>query len=185
VRPNWFLAFPVDGSFTLALPEVPAGLRRYHPQDVHLTLAFLGGCGEAGAERALLTLDELLAQSNQRPIQISLGQVAQMGPPRAYSALSALLNRGREETEACIGRLRDALIDSASGKREKREPKAHVTLARPARRATAAERAAGLAWANELDLRSVHLTLDRVALYTWHETRAERLFRTVAERKLA
>ena len=79
-----------------------------------------------------------------------------MGSARRYSALSALL----------------------------RKPKAHVTLARPKRRATERERAAGLVWASELDVRAVRVRLDRVALYTWDEARDERLFRIVAERRL-
>src|SRR6188768_1382271 len=40
-RPNWFFAFPLPGAFVLELPEPPRALRRYHPDDVHLTLAFL------------------------------------------------------------------------------------------------------------------------------------------------
>src|SRR5690606_13326612 len=40
MRPNWFFAFPLDGAFVLDLPKVPRGFRRYHPADVHLTLAF-------------------------------------------------------------------------------------------------------------------------------------------------
>jgi 2'-5' RNA ligase len=52
-RPNWFFSFPLDGSFVLQLPELPPAFRRYHPDDVHMTLAFLGGCGEAAALRAL------------------------------------------------------------------------------------------------------------------------------------
>ena len=58
-RPNWFFAFPVDGVFVLGLPEVPASIRRFHPEDVHMTLAFLGGCGEQAAERALAEIAAL------------------------------------------------------------------------------------------------------------------------------
>jgi len=183
-RPNWFFAFPLDGAFVLTLPELPPGLRRYHPEDVHLTLAFLGGCGEVAALRALATLDELLVALKPKPIEVSLGAVEAMGSPRAYSALSALLDQGRHETEARIGEMRDALTDSANGRRDRRKPKAHVTLARPRHRATDAQRAAGLDWARGLDLRGVHATLDRVALFTWHEQRGERLFQPVATRKL-
>lgn len=183
-RPNWFFAFPLDGAFVETLPELPAGFRRYHPDDVHLTLAFLGGCGEAGAERALAKLDELLPPSHQAPIAVSLGQIAPMGPKRRYSALSALLERGRAETEACMGRLRDPLLQAATGRSERREPKAHVTLARPRPRATDAQRDAGLAWARGVQLGAVEAVLDRIVLYTWSENRAERLFRRVTERHL-
>jgi len=184
-RPNWFFAFPLEGAFVLGLPELPRSFRLFHVEDVHLTLAFLGGCGEAGAERALAALDGRLQGSAPAIIDVSLGGVVPMGGSRrTYSALSALLDRGREEATACITAWRDVLTEAASGRREKRPAKPHVTIARPRGRATEAEREAGLAWASQLDLGSVHARLDRVALYTWSEVRRERLFRIVAERRL-
>jgi RNA 2',3'-cyclic 3'-phosphodiesterase len=180
VRPNWFFAFPLPGHFVLDLPELPRGFRRYHPEDVHLTLAFLGGCGEAAAQRALEALDARLLAVRPGPLHVSLAEVVPMGPKRKYSALSALLAKGRTETEACIGALRDAPALAAKGRQEQRAPKAHVTVARPFR-AKESERAAGLAWARSVDLRAVHASLDRVALYTWSADRRERLFEIVAE----
>jgi 2'-5' RNA ligase len=180
-RPNWFFAFPLDGSFVLSLPDLPPSFRRYHPDDVHMTLAFLGGCGEASALRALAALDAQLASAPPAPLQVSLGEVVPMGSPARYSALSALLGRGRAEATACLGALRDPLTEAALGRREKRAPKPHITVARPRARA---DRAAGLAWAGGLDLGHVTARLDRIALYTWSELRRERLFRIVAERPL-
>lgn len=183
-RPNWFFAFPLDGSFVTDLPAPPSALRRYHAEDVHLTLAFLGGVGEAGAERALAALDEQLAHATPAALDVSLGGVVPMGPRGRYSALSALLERGREEATELIRSLRDALTEAASGRRERRPAKPHVTVARPRGRATEADREAGLRWAESLDLRAVSARLDRIALYTWSELRRERLFRIVTERPL-
>lgn len=183
MRPNWFLAFPIDGRFVLDLPELPRGFRRYHPEDVHLTLAFLGGCGADAAHRALEALDTRLAELRPGPLDVALAEVVPMGSKRKYSALSALLAKGRAETEACIGALRGAPALAAKGREEKRAPKAHVTIARPFR-AKDSERQAGLTWAESLDLGSVHARLDRIALYTWSEPRRERLFAIVAERRL-
>lgn len=180
-RPNWFLAFPVAGAFVLDLPELPPGFRRFHPEDVHLTLTFLGGCGEEAAERALLALEARLAAAPVASIEIALGKVVPMGSAREYSALSALLEQGRVATETCMAALRDVASEAALGRREKRAPKAHVTLARPKRQASAERRAQGLAWASALELRHVAARLDRIALYTWSEARADRLFRIVAE----
>jgi RNA 2',3'-cyclic 3'-phosphodiesterase len=185
MRPNWFFAFPLDGAFVLELPELPAGFRRFHPEDVHLTLAFLGGCEESAALRALSTLDEHLARLVPSAPDVSLGEVVAMGSSRQYSALSALLARGREEASALVALLRDPLADSASVPRDGRAPKPHVTLARPTRRASADDRRAGLAWAARLELGQVSARLDRIALYSWDERRTERLFRVVAERTLA
>lgn len=183
-RPNWFFAFPLDGAFVLQLPEPPAAIRRYHVADVHLTLAFLGGVDEAAAERALAALDARLAEKMPAALDVSLAEVVPMGSRGKYSALSALLGQGRQETSACITALRDALTEAANGRREQRPAKPHVTLARPRSRAGAADRAAGLRWAAELDVRSVKARLDRIALYTWSEIRREQLFQIVAERRL-
>jgi len=184
-RPNFFFAFPIDGRFVVDLPALPASFRRFHPEDVHLTLSFLGGCGEVAAERALVALDEALRAKPIAGIDVSLGAVVPMGPKPEYSALSALLARGREPAEQCIAALRDVVSEAALGRREKRAPKPHVTLARPRRRATEAQRHAGLSWAAGLDLSAIQARLSRIALYTWSEgNRRERLFRVLAERPL-
>jgi 2'-5' RNA ligase len=185
LRPNWFLAFPVDGSFVRELPPLPPSFRLFHPSDVHLTLSFLGGCGEAAALRGLAALEAELARAPARGIDVSLGEVVPMGPKRQYSALSALLDRGRDETSQCIARLRDVVSEAALGRREKRDPKPHITVARPQRRATESARSAGLAWAAGLNLRTVVAHLNRIAVYTWSEgSRREQLFRIVAEHTL-
>jgi 2'-5' RNA ligase len=184
-RPNWFFAFPVDGGFVESLPPPPASIRRFHPQDVHLTLSFLGGCGDTAAERALSALDAALLRRDLSAIDVSLAKVVPMGSQPEYSALSALLERGRADAEQLISALRDTVSEAAIGRREQRPPKPHVTIARPQRRASEAARQAGLAWAAGLDLRGVGAKLDRIALYTWSEDdRRERLFRIVAERRL-
>jgi 2'-5' RNA ligase len=183
-RANWFFAFPIDGSFVLDMPELPGAFRRYHADDVHLTLAFLGGCGGDAAERALAALDSRLADARPEPLDVSLAEVVAMGSPRRYSALSALLGGGRRDAVAFITSWRDLLTETATGRREQRPAKPHVTVARPRARATDADRAAGLAWASALDLSAVQARLDRIALYTWSEPRRERLFQIVAERRL-
>lgn len=184
MRPNWFFAFPLDGGFVLELPELPRALRRFHPADVHLTLAFLGGCGEAAAERALDVLDERLRAAPPPAFAVSLAEVVAMGSPGRYTALSALLGAGRAEVTACVTELGGRLAEAALGRRPSRAAKPHVTVARPRRRATDADLAAGLAWAAKLELGSVRARLDRIALYTWADVRCERLFKIVAERRL-
>ncbi len=185
-RANWCLAFPIDGTFVVSLPALPNNFRRFQPDDVHLTLAFLGGCGQIAAERALAVLDQRLASEPQAPIAVSLAEVVAMGGSRrSYSTLSALLDRGRAEATACVAKLRDPLTQTAAGRTEKRPAKPHVSIARARGRASEADRQAGLSWAAGLQLQGVQARLDRIALYTWSETRRERLFQIVAERRLA
>jgi 2'-5' RNA ligase len=185
-RPNWFFAFPLDGAFLAALPPPPPSLRCFHGEDLHLTLAFLGGCGQAAAERALAALDAELARAPLAPLPISLGEVQPFGGSRRdYTALSALLADGRDAVARCLTELGGLLCESALSRRPTRPAKPHVTLARPRRRASEAERARGLEWARSLELGGVRQTLGRVALYTWAEVRRERLFRVVTERNLS
>jgi len=183
-RPNWFFAFPIDGAFVLELPAVPRLFRLFHPDDVHLTLAFLGGSGEAAAQRALDVLDERLLAEPFAALEVTLGEVVPMGSPRRYTALSALLGEGRGALTACLSDLGGRLCEAGIGRRPTRAAKPHVTLARPRHRASEADRADGIAWASALDLGSVRRRLDRIALYTWSDQRRERLFQVVAERKL-
>ena len=181
-RPNFFFAFPIDGQFVTSLPPLPPSFRLYHPDDVHLTLSFLGGCGQEAAARALGALAEALRREPRGGIDVSLAEVVPMGPKREYSALSALLERGRAPTVEHIAGLRDVVSEAALGRREQRAPKPHVTIAKPRSRVTDAGREAGLSWASALDLRAIEARLDRIALYTWSEgNRQERLFRIVAE----
>jgi len=184
-RPNWFFAFPLEGAFVLELPALPRFFRLFHPEDVHLTLAFLGGSGEEAARRALDVLDERLRVEPLSALEVTLGEVVPMGSPRRYTALSALLGEGRAPLTACLTELGGRLCEAAIGRRPSRAAKPHVTLARPRHQATDADRAEGLAWAAGLDLSALRRRLDRIALYTWSEQRRERLFQIVAERTLA
>jgi 2'-5' RNA ligase len=184
-RPNWFLAFPLDGSFVTELPEPPKALRRFHPADVHMTLAFLGGCGETAAQSALAAFDERLGSGALRSLEVSLGPVVPLGRSKnGYTTLSALLDRGRDAATAWLTSERDALHDAANVPRTKRPAKPHVSLARVGGRASAESREAGLAWAASLELGAIRERLERVALYTWNDDRRERLFKIVAERRL-
>lgn len=184
-RPNWFLAFPLDGSFVRELPPLPKHFRLFHPDDWHLTLAFMSGCGEPSALRAFAELDVALASAPLPAMPVSLAEVVPMGgSARSYTALSALLSNGRAEVSAAIAGLRDRLLDAATQRRDARPPKPHVSIARPRRQAKEGDRTAGLEWASTLDLSRVSARLERIALYTWHEARHEQLFRIVAERRL-
>jgi 2'-5' RNA ligase len=109
-----------------------------------------------------------------------------MGSPRRPSAYSALLGQGRDEVEAAMGPARERACAAAGARLDPRPPRAHVTLARPGREASASVRDAGIAWARAIDLGAPRVRLDRVALFGWSiDRRAGPLFRIVAEARLA
>ncbi len=185
MRPNWFIAFPIDGHFVHELGEAPPAHRRFHPSDVHMTLAFLGAVSEAAANSAWDVLGEQLVQAPLPPFEISLGPLVPMGGAKAYSALSALLERGNPAAVEAIARLRDTLADAAGARRDTRPPKPHVTVLRPARRASDAERHAALDWCATRDLHHVTAVIDQIALYTWNTPRIDGYFRIVKQRSLS
>lgn len=182
---NWFFGLPVDGAFLERLRPPPASFRLFGRHDVHLTVAFLGPAGPERAEAALEALDRELAARPRAPFDYALGEVVPLGNPRPYSALSATLSEGNDEAVALIAALREPLVFAAEARPDLRPPLPHATIARPKRRADAADRRAGLAWAASLKLSEVRGTIDRIALYTWPERREDGLFRVVAERRLS
>ncbi len=175
---NWFIGLPVDplGWYPDRVPAAPSGLRPFHRDDLHLTVAFLGACGEDRARAAFEAMEWPLG-----PTEIGLGPVAPMGPRHRYSALSVLLDRGRVAIEAATFVARSTAFKVAAVQGDTRPPKAHVTIARPRREASAADRSAGLAWAASVDVRGVTTTAGPASLYTWSEDRATRLFRVVSQ----
>lgn len=172
---NWFIGLPVASGAWFECLAAPAGCRRFAPSDLHLTVAFLGGVSEEAARAAFGVTRFALG-----PTDVTLGAVVPMGPPQRYSALSALLVTGRAEVEAAMGGARTAAYEAAGIPGDRRPPKAHVTLARPKRSASADERQRALEWANGLDVEGVAVRLEEIALYTWAEARDEALFRIVA-----
>lgn len=175
--PNWFVAIPIPAGnwFDRFVSSPPSAFRRFHPDDLHMTIAFLGPVDEAHARAAWEALHWPM-----KAITTTLGAIIPMGAPHRYSALSIEVVQSRDIIERAVFQCRDAISDAAGSKRENRPPKAHITIARPSRRATREDRSAGLRWAEQIDLHQHPITLDSVALYTWAEDRRERQFRIVA-----
>lgn len=164
---------------------MPPRFRRFSPTDVHLTLMFLGGCGETAALAALAATRDSLRATPTAPVTVTLGELVPMGPKKEYTALSALLDVGRDEVTELLRRHRDGAADAAGVRRDQRPPIPHVTLGRPQRRATEQDRVAGLQWATSVSLPNTPQVLRRVALYTWHTERRDALFRIVDSTSLS
>lgn len=177
-RPNWFIAFPVDeavGTRWLAgLTPPPEGARLFHPADLHVTLAFLGACGEAAAGVAW----EEARRLRWRAGTFTPGALSPFGP-RSHPSTWAVEPRGgtpwlRDLLAAHAG----PLARAAGARTGHHGPRPHVSLARTRRGASGDALAA---WARHQQLPEEPVTLDRLALWTWSEDRRSRLFRVVAE----
>lgn len=175
MKPNWFvaLAVPADPWWS-RVTAPPPGVRLFHPDDLHLTVAFLGPVSRIDAEAAFAVACEDWPTG---PVDIALGDVRAMGNPRRPSALSVVVTDGATVLGAAIASVRDEMWARAGARPEDRPPLPHVTIARPSRSASAAERAAALAWGAGLDLGNPRVTLSRLVLYGWAEDRSVRLFR--------
>jgi len=183
VRPNWFVAIEVPPGrwFAPLVRNVPERVRVFHPDDLHITVAFLGACGP---ERARCAWDTVRLQ-DASALPVVLGDVVPMGNPRRPSALSVAVAEGGEPVADLIGRLRGPAFEAAEARPERRAPLPHITVARPARKAQPTERAAAIAWARSREPIGASVTLQSLALYTWAADRRERQFQVVEHRSLS
>lgn len=178
--PNWFIGLPAAAGEWLEplLASAPPGLRAFAPTDLHVTVAFLGPCGEAAARRAWA------CPSEGGPFEVTLAGMKALGDPRNPSALTVLLGEGHDPVAEAIGRWRGPMLRAAEARPERRPPLPHCTVARLGRRASERERRAALAWARDLPPIGARLSLDRLALFTWSEHRSAGQFRIVEARPL-
>ena len=168
MRANWFIGLPVPAGPWFAALQPPAGVRLFGLEDLHVTVAFLGAVDEARARAAF----ELAQDFPLRALSVTLAQVEALGSRRRPSAFSALLGEGRAEVEHAMGATRGAMWERAAAREDTRPPIAHVTLARPERRANHVQREAALAWAKQLVLGAPRCQLTGIALYTWSADRS-------------
>jgi len=172
---NWFIGLPVAAGVWLSRLEPPAELpvRVFAPSDLHLTVAFLGAVSREAAHAAFAEAGSFALA----PSEVRLGALVPLGRPARPSAFSALLCEGREAVEQAISAARGALFAAAGARPDHRPALAHLTLARPQRRASDLQVRAATAWACGIDLGAPVVRLDQIALYTWSADRARQLFR--------
>lgn len=175
-RANWFIALPVSAGQLPpdATRELPSGTRTLHPDDLHVTVAFLGAVGETRALRAWSALEPPAGP----PVSARIGPRATFGNPRRPSALGLDLEprRGHGELARVIEARRNPLREAAGVEPEVRAVRPHVTLGRPPRRPSTAWWRACEQWLAAADP-PASLRFDRIALYTRADGDPERGFR--------
>ncbi|KPK16076.1 MAG: hypothetical protein AMJ62_07290 [Myxococcales bacterium SG8_38] len=162
----------------LRMPPAPARVRVFAASDLHVTLGFLGTVQEAEARKAWELIETF---SCFRTVTGSFAGVVPLGNPRKPSALSAMVDAGREAFSEMIAQARGPILAAAGAPEDTRPPLPHMTVARIQRRANAVERRRALRWAEEIKLEGASFRSTSVALYTWSDDRQARLFQIVAK----
>ena len=177
-QPNWFIAFPVDpgaGARWLAgLSAPPDGARLFHADDLHVTLAFLGPCGEPRARAAW----DLARVIRWQAGDFTPGALSPFGPRRSPTTWALEPRPESSWLKALLGAHAGPLAAAAGGVPDAhaRSPRPHVSVARTGRRA---DPAALAAWAARQPLPDGSARLDALALWTWSDDRRVRLFQVV------
>jgi 2'-5' RNA ligase len=163
--PSCFAAIPITvPSAVLALQDaLPPELRRIHPEDMHLTVAYFGRIDPALHPVVL----EALAAIRFDSTPVVLGTLLSL-PSREYpSAITLTLEKsaGHDQVVSLMTEHRPALLELTGRPPEDREPLPHITFARPrGRQMSTDKRAAILAWVDAQPALSCPLQLDGLVL---------------------
>lgn len=179
---NWFvgLMLPERSGWIEVAAGLPSGVRRFHPADLHITVAFLGACGE---DRGLAAWHALRHRLHA-PIPVTAGPWLALGHPSRPSAFGLGLAEGHQAVAALMASWGAEALAAAGRPPERRAPLPHVTLARPSRRGGDGARTAMQRWMGAAPVPEQPTRLEQLALFTWAPDRQERLFQLVAKRSL-
>lgn len=175
-RPNWFIGLPVRAAELPAgiLASLPAGIQRFHEQDLHVTVAFLGPVDERSARAAWSLAD----WSRLPALSAVTGPRAAFGNPRRPSAYG--LDIHGAAVERFVARWRGPLLEAAGQPPDERVIRPHLTLGRPPRRLAGTMHGRARKWLQQ-EQPPASLRLDRLALYTRSGDRPRRRFTRVCE----
>jgi 2'-5' RNA ligase len=177
-RGNYFAALPVrvPGGWLEALRDgAPQALRWFHPDDLHLTLAFFGRERE---DRVPPVLD-LLRKIPYSGSTANAGRLLALPSRRRFSALSFELLDGRDTVATLIGNWRNRLLVAAGCPADTRPPLPHLTIARPARRHPAFSKRTILDWLAGVGPPAAEIEILPAALFGWSDERPRRQFRLI------
>ena len=130
---NWFVALPatVDpGMLEAVFAGAPPFLRRFHPADLHVTLAFFG---RLTPERVAAVRDRL-ATLVVEAVEAGGAALVLLPGPRRPTAVALAFGAGADVLAAVIARQRPGLLAAAGCPLDERAPLPHLTIARPPRR---------------------------------------------------
>lgn len=174
---NYFVAVRVPAPEGLddSLAGAPIELRRFHPEDLHATVAFLGRMDH----RLAPTLVEAVEDVGFAPLGLRLDRLVALPSQRRPSAISfELAGAGQPRLVELIAAERVRLVQLAGGRQDERPPYPHVTVARPPRRTPADLRRRILAWVDGVEPPAANVTVSELVLLRSNK-RDGRLFERV------
>ena len=176
-RGNYFAAFPAslpEDSLEELRLNAPPRLRWFHPEDLHLTIAFLGPENSSRIPALLDILDDIPPP----PQTITLGPLMALPTRRRPTACSFALAKGNTTVTSLMQEWRPYLLKLAGRPPDEREPLPHLTVARPPRRGGNTKEL--LEWLGGVKPPTAPVALAPPVLYGWSSNRPRRQFRIIA-----
>lgn len=182
--PNWFIALPLRGGEWLEeiRRTAPREVRVFHPDDVHITIAFLGAQppGTHPVETMIKAMQSLVIP----PCNCTFSRLRALPSPERMSAISWELDKGKSEISTIIRQHRAGLLQAASARPDNRPPLPHVTVARPRRQDGIRAIQAAAAWLPTVPPPTGEFLVTGIALYGWAKDRTQRQFDILYEQPL-
>ncbi len=175
--PSWFIGLKVSESDDLlaVTAGAPPGISKTHPEDLHLTLAFLGEVDEAAAGRAFA----IASARVPAVINAATGSSILLGPQACPWAICASITDGAEAVTDLVSALADNCRLAVGLQPEERAPLPHCTLASIDRGVGDELRAELLDWGAGLQTSGHSIVLDVLGLYRTADPTASTQYRCV------
>lgn len=181
---NWFVAFKVDPGnwYGQLAPLLPQSLKIFHPDDLHMTIAFLGNFNEKVNPLDTKKIVEIIRGFTLEPITLNSQGIIVLPSEKHFTAIcldfenpqeNGFLHKNKLLLDS-ITILRDRLLEAAGVAPEKRNFLPHVTVARPHRRLSFLQKEILLGELRKIPSMTIPITLKTVALYTWADHRIHR-----------
>ncbi len=181
MKPNWFIAFPISpGRWHDKVNEnIPNSFRVFHPNDLHVTVAFLKKCDELQIENIADILQRIVIErfivATDRPLLLPSND--------NFSVLAVGFSKGNSLLKKYISKYRTLFSEVAGIEADSRSPFPHCTIAR-LRYDAMTKRQSLVKSVNSINIPCEEIIIDRLALYTWNDNRKIMQFKIIKEQML-